>query len=69
MTKNNSEPRPPAEYRTNREAAAYMRVSEITLWRLRKNGLPFHRIGSKVLFDRRDLDSFMESQKRNGGAK
>lgn len=67
MTKNSETERPITEYRTNREAAQYLRVSEITLWRLRKQGLPFHRIGAKLLYDQADLQTFMANQRRNGG--
>ncbi len=56
------------EFLTNREAAKFLRTSELTLWRLRKNGeLPFYRIASKLLYRVSDLERYMQSNKRNDG--
>ena len=55
------------EFITQREAAAIMRCSEVSVWRLRKTGrLAFHRILGKVLFRRSDLEAFLSRQRRNG---
>ncbi len=55
------------EFMTNKEAAKFLRSSEVTLWRERGNGnLPFYRIASKLLYRRSDLESYMENKKRNG---
>jgi excisionase family DNA binding protein len=48
---------------TVREAADYLRISRQTLSKLRTGaGLPFIRVGRKVLFRVSDLDGFMESR-------
>jgi hypothetical protein len=46
---------------TEKEAAAEFRTSRQTLWALRnkKNGsLPYYRVGSAILYDRDELDSY-----------
>ncbi|MEO7673191.1 MAG: helix-turn-helix domain-containing protein [Pyrinomonadaceae bacterium] len=54
------------EFMTNKDAAKFLHVSEVTLWRERGNGnLPFYRIASKLLYRRSDLECYMESKKRN----
>lgn len=55
------------QYLTNHEAAQLTRLSEVTLWRLRRTGeLPFHRVASKVLFRRSDLEQFLAKGRREG---
>lgn len=52
---------------TNAEAAKFLRLSRLTLWRLRKRGeLPFVRLATKLLFRRADLIAFIERNQRNG---
>lgn len=53
------------EYLTNHEAAKLTRLSEMTLWRLRRSGkLPYHRVASnKILFRRSDLDRLLEKMR------
>lgn len=50
----------------NREAAAYLGVSHNTLevWRCEKRHpeLPYIKVGSKVFYWKRDLDSWLESR-------
>lgn len=51
---------------TEKEAASFLRLSSLTLWRLRKKGkLPFVRITSKNLYRRSDLIAFIERGQRN----
>jgi hypothetical protein len=51
---------------TDKEASLYLRISQITLWRLRKTGkISFHRAASKIIYTQADLDSYLESTKRN----
>jgi len=57
------------EFLTNKDAAKVLHSSEITLWRLRKEGLPFYRIASKILFKRSDLESFIEANRKTNGGK
>jgi excisionase family DNA binding protein len=50
----------------NREAAHFLRISTITLYRERAKGkIVFRRVGAgKVIFTREDLDNYLEQQKR-----
>lgn len=51
---------------TTKEAADFLRVASVTLWRERKAGrLTFRRVGGgKVIYTRQDLLDYLESQKR-----
>ena len=50
---------------TNDEAAKYLRISKETLWRLRATGkLSYYRVGGKLIFDRAELDAYLESCRR-----
>ncbi len=50
---------------TVKEAASYLRLSPWTVRGLGWNGeIPQVKIGRRVLFDRRDLDAFVERSKR-----
>lgn len=54
------------EFLTQKEAAQLLRSSEVTLWRLRRDGeIPFNRIASKILFRRSDLEAFIEKNRQN----
>jgi excisionase family DNA binding protein len=57
---------PNQEVYNNREAAQFLRVSRITLYRERKKGnIDFRRVGpGKVVFTRCDLETYLERQKR-----
>lgn len=56
-------------YLTNKEAAAYIRTSEITLWRIRKEGeLPYYRLQKKILFKKDDLDAYLTGRRRLAAA-
>lgn len=51
---------------TDKEAATFLRLSTLTLWRLRKRGeLPFVRLATKLLYRRTDLIAFIERNQRN----
>lgn len=52
---------------TSKEAALYCRISEVTLWRMRKNcEIGFFRIGNRVLYSiEKHLMPFFESRERN----
>jgi Helix-turn-helix domain len=49
------------------EAAALLRVSEITLgrWRIQGNGPAFRKFGRRVLYARADLISWTDAQTRH----
>jgi excisionase family DNA binding protein len=58
------------EFLTNKEAAEFLRSSEVTLWHLRRCGeLPFNRIASKILFRRSDLEAYLKRNLRNAEAR
>lgn len=55
-----------SELLTDKEAAQFLRLSPLTLWRLRKRGeLPFVRLATKLLYRRTDLIAFIERNQRN----
>lgn len=46
---------------TQKEAASYLRISLVSLWRLRRSReLPYKRALSKVLYRRADLDAYLD---------
>lgn len=51
---------------TDKEASDYLRISQVTLWRERKKGkISFRRAASKIIYTQADLESYLESTKRN----
>lgn len=55
-------------YTTN-EAAEYLRISSITLWRERKKGkISFRRVASKIVYLQEDLEKYLEQNKREAFA-
>ncbi len=51
---------------TDKEAAAYLRISQVTLWRERKAGkISFRRAASKIIYTHDDLQDYLERNKRN----
>jgi Helix-turn-helix domain len=63
------EPINSTELLTNSEAADFLRSSTVSLWRLRKEGLPFHRINRKLLYRRSELEAFLQQNRRSSGGK
>lgn len=54
---------------TDKEAAKFLRLSTMTLWRLRKRGeLPFVQLATKLLYRKADLIAFIEHNQRNAEA-
>ncbi len=54
---------------TDKEAAKYLRISQITLWRERKAGrIAFRRASSKLIYKREDLENYLERNKREAFA-
>lgn len=50
---------------TTDEAAIFLRTSPVTLWRERKAGrISFHRIASKIVYTRQDLENYLKRNKR-----
>jgi len=50
---------------TDREASEFLRLSQVTLWRLRKSQrITFRRVASKIVYLREDLEDFLDSCKR-----
>ncbi len=53
------------EIYTDKEAAHFLRVSQVTMWRLRKKGeINFRRISSKIVYLREDIDAYLDKNKR-----
>ena len=49
---------------TPQEASRLLRISTVTLWRLRRAGkISFRRVASKVIFTQQDLDDYLERQR------
>lgn len=47
---------------TNKEAATYLRISQVTLWRERRRGrITYRRAASRIVYLRRDLDDYLEN--------
>lgn len=54
------------ELLTEVEAAEFLRISKLSLWRLRKRGeIPFVRLTKKLLYRRADLVAFVASKTHN----
>lgn len=50
---------------TDKEAAKYLRVSQVTLWRERKKGrIDFRRVASKIVYLQEDLENYLDRNKR-----
>lgn len=52
------------------EMCEYLRISRSTLWRLRKKGLPCFKLGpghdgGRVLFNKEDVDEWIQSNCKN----
>ena len=62
----NVSPEDPPVFLTVREAAALLRVSEITLgrWRIEGNGPRYRKFGRRVLYARSDLLAWADAQVR-----
>ena len=51
----------PTDYLDNQEAADYLRITTTALYNLRRNkGLPFIKLGKKVLYSREALNNFVK---------
>lgn len=50
---------------TNKEAAEFLRISEVTLWRERSAGnITYRRLGGRVVYTEADLVEFLERNKQ-----
>lgn len=57
------------ELLTEQEAADFLRISKVSLWRARKRGLlTFRRVMGKILYTKTDLLDFLENSKHGGYA-
>lgn len=45
---------------TKKELAEFLKVSEKTIDNLRKNGLPFFRVGNNIRFDKEKVLNWLE---------
>lgn len=58
------------EWLDTRQAAEYLGLSPETLesWRCRDaHGMTFYKLGAKVLYDKADLDSWLDERRVDGG--
>lgn len=54
---------------TDKEASDYLRISQVTLWRLRKTGkISFRRAASKIIYTQADLNNYLQITKREAFA-
>lgn len=54
---------------TTEELAELLRVSELTIWRMRKRGeIPFNRVSGKIRFRRLDVERYLSSNLQNAEA-
>ena len=52
------------ELLTDAEAARYLRMSRVTLWRERTKGeIAFHRAGNRLLYSKADLQAYLDKNK------
>jgi hypothetical protein len=50
---------------TSKEVCIFLKISPVTLWRLRKAGrVTFRRVASKIVYLRVDVDEYLERTKR-----
>jgi hypothetical protein len=59
------------QFLNTKEAAAFLCVSERTLYSYRKSGLPYSQIGRKVIFNIQDLLDYLKDHQineKNGGS-
>ena len=58
------------EYLTDAEATEYLRLAPSTLanWRLRGRGPSFYKAGTRVLYAKRDLDTWLACRAVRPGA-
>ena len=64
----NSTPATPKLLLTGREAAGSLSIRQKTLWSMTRprGDLPCVRIGSRVLYDPRDLAAWIDARKKGG---
>lgn len=54
---------------TDKEVSELLRVSQVTLWRERRDGkITFRRIAGKIIYLQQDIDNYLEKNKRGGFA-
>lgn len=54
---------------TDKEAAEFLRISPVSLWRLRKAGaIKYRRVGNRIIYTSRDLQNFLERNAQGGFA-
>lgn len=53
-----------SEYLTIKDVCELFEVSEMTILRWRKNGMPSYKVGKKVMFDKQELDRWIKEKKQ-----
>ncbi|EKO3370776.1 helix-turn-helix domain-containing protein [Vibrio fluvialis] len=56
-------------YLTRKEAAQYLRLSPKTLanWAVTGKHLPFSRAGAKIIYRKKDIESYLDRHRVGGG--
>lgn len=47
---------------TQKEAEKRWRTTRQTLWHMRRNGLPFYRLNTKILYDVAEVEAFIRRE-------
>lgn len=69
-TQEKAQPNQTQEIYSINEAAKYLRISRVTLYRIRESGkISFRRIGAgRIVFTQNDLKEYLKRQKTNAHA-
>jgi len=49
---------------TQKELAEYLQVTEVTLWKWRKKGMPYVKAGKSVRYDKDQVMRWLEENKK-----
>ena len=54
---------------TDKEASTYLRISQVTLWRERRDGkISFRRLCGKIIYTAGDLEEYLKNTKQEARA-
>ncbi|WP_277669102.1 helix-turn-helix domain-containing protein [Caproiciproducens galactitolivorans] len=53
------------EYLTQQEVCSWLKISLATLWRWRKEGLPYVKYGNSVRFKETEVSKWLEKNRKN----
>lgn len=52
------------EFINKKEIAEKLKISQVTIDRLRKTGLPSHKLGRKIVFDYEEVTNWIKENKK-----